>query len=198
MRNFSSFVNACANIIGEQKSLVVITLVGRQGHVPQEIGARAIVTAEGLVWGTIGGGRLEASAIAHSQKMLEERVQLAERQTINLRAELEMVCGGVCDLLFEPWHFEARWTVVVFGAGHVAQAVVPLVATFDCEVIQLDTRAELLARTPERPNLRQVCTPDLAMAVETLPAHAYYVLMTQGHATDLPIAKAILKRGLPK
>ena len=36
-----------------------------------------------------------------------------------------MTCGGVVKLLFEAYNFH-DWRIVVFGAGHVAQALVRL------------------------------------------------------------------------
>ena len=49
---------------------VTVTLVHPEGHVPQDLGAKAIVTAEGLSWGTVGGGRLEARAIEHARGLI--------------------------------------------------------------------------------------------------------------------------------
>ena len=47
-----------------------ITLVQPEGHVPQDIGAKAIVTESGLAGGTVGGGRLEARASEHALAMI--------------------------------------------------------------------------------------------------------------------------------
>src|SRR5438445_527057 len=49
---------------------VTITVVDTQGSVPQDPGAKAIVTAAGLRFGTVGGGKVETKAIAEAQRML--------------------------------------------------------------------------------------------------------------------------------
>ena len=47
-----------------------VTMVDMRGSAPQIQGAKAIVTAEGIVEGTVGGGKVEARAIAHAIEML--------------------------------------------------------------------------------------------------------------------------------
>lgn len=109
-----------------------------------------------------------------------------------------MVCGGVATLFYEL-AANSRWTIAVFGAGHVAQAVVPLLASFDCTVYVIDHRDDWLARIPSRANVRKIHVvsgaSDLPAQVWNLPENAFYLCVTQGHATDLPVVREILKRG---
>ena len=42
---------------------VLVTLVSIKGSAPQDLGAKAIITREGILQGTVGGGKLEAKAI---------------------------------------------------------------------------------------------------------------------------------------
>lgn len=182
-------------------SFVTITLVQPEGHVPQDVGAKAIVTEAGLAWGTVGGGRLEARAIEHAQGMLAHALKekgvtqrVPELVRYDLKQDLNMVCGGVATVFYEL-AANSGWTIAVFGAGHVAQAVVPLLASFDCTVHVIDHREEWLARISARPNLKKTLTPDLPGHVSKLPDGIFYLCVTQGHATDLPVVREILKRG---
>jgi xanthine dehydrogenase accessory factor len=186
-------------------SFVTITLIQPEGHVPQDIGAKAIVTEAGLAWGTVGGGRLEARAIEHAQGMLARAAKdkgasprVPELVRYDLKQDLNMVCGGVATVFYEL-AANSGWTIAVFGAGHVAQAVVPLLASFDCTVYVIDHREEWLARIAPRANVKKILasdvSEDLPARVWELPEDVFYLCVTQGHATDLPVVRQILKRG---
>ena len=192
-----------ANRLAERGvAFVTVTLVQAEGHVPQDVGAKAIVTAEGLAWGTVGGGRLEARAIEHAREMLGRATDGAgvprsvapELVRYELARDLNMVCGGAASLFYEV-ATAATWNVVVFGAGHVAQATVALLSTFHCNLVCVDPRADWLARMAPRPNLRTVLAPEPAEVVASLPSGAFALCMTQGHATDLPIVRELVRAG---
>ena len=181
---------------------VTVTLVEPEGHVPQDIGAKAIITAAGVVWGTVGGGRLEARAITHSQAMIARQVQGAipaaaiqsEIVRYELLRDLNMVCGGAATLFYEISAL-TNWNIALFGAGHVAQATVSLLCTFDCSLTCIDPREEWLTKIISQPNLRKMLVAEPAEFVSKLPAGTFYLCMSQGHATDLPIVREILRRG---
>lgn len=179
------------------RSCVVVTLVSARGHVPQSLGAKIIVTAEGLEHGTVGGGKVEARAIREARACLDSQESAPVSQVIwNLQRDLGMTCGGEVGLLFEV-HRVAPWEIAIFGAGHVAQALVPLLLTLQCRVTCLDTRAEWLGRLQDSPKLTKRCVADLASEALRLPRQSFVVLITQGHATDVPILRAILHEYAP-
>ena len=51
------------------ENFVQVTLTNVKGGAPQDIGAKCLVTKDGLVFGTIGGGKVEMKAIAHTQDL---------------------------------------------------------------------------------------------------------------------------------
>jgi xanthine dehydrogenase accessory factor len=112
----------------------------------------------------------------------------------NLQNDIKMTCGGAVKLFFEAYATRP-WNVVVFGAGHVAQAVVRTLLNLDCRITCLDARGEWLAKLPESAKLVKVHTNELAGQVTTLPAGAFVLLMTMGHSTDTPILVEALRRG---
>ena len=181
---------------------VTVTLVEPEGHVPQDIGAKAIITASGLAWGTVGGGRLEARAITHGQAMIARQVAgaipaaalQAEIVRYELLRDLNMVCGGAATLFYEISALP-NWNIALFGAGHVAQATLSLLCTFECSLTCIDPRDEWLAKIAARPNVCKVLVTEPADFVAKLPAGTFYLCMSQGHATDLPIVREILRRG---
>lgn len=175
----------------EQKNIpyVVVTMIAAKGHVPQDPGAKAIITKEGLFSGTIGGGKVEAKAIKHAQEILLAQKSQPELLTWNLQTEVGMSCGGEGTYLFESFGL-TTWKIAVFGAGHIAQVFVPTLLNLPCQVMCLDTREEWLEKLPNKHNLQKVLSKNLSEEVVKLNDHDF-TLMTQGHATDLPILEKI-------
>ena len=172
-----------------------VTLVDEIGSVPAVRGAKMLVTRAGLAIGTVGGGKIEARALTLAREMLNA-TDGSRFEEWNLNRDLGMTCGGVARLYFEVFNV-ARWPIVIFGAGHVAQALVRVLLPLDCGLTCYDSRPEWLNQLPEGPGLQRVLCEDLAGAVPDLPARAFVVLMTMGHATDLPILRELLRRGFP-
>src|SRR5438128_1736038 len=172
---------------------VIDPIVATMGSVPQDRGAKMIVTRAGLQFGTVGGGKVETKAIAEAQKMLNGEV--AENTKFvqwRLAQDVGMTCGGVVKLYFEAQNV-GKWRVVIFGAGHVANALITMLIHFDCQIACIDPREEWLSKLPQSPKLTPIQTSDMPSVVKTLPDDAFVVMMTMGHASDAPILIEILR-----
>jgi xanthine dehydrogenase accessory factor len=188
-----TFFDAMNDLMAAEVPLVVVTVVDTMGSVPQDRGAKMIVTRDGLRLGTVGGGKVETKAIAEAQKMLSGEV--AENTHFahwNLAKDVGMTCGGVVKLYFESHNFR-RWRIVIFGAGHVANALINLLIHFDCAITCIDPRQEWLEKLPQSPKLTAIQTDDMPSIVKTIPDDAYVILMSMGHTTDKPVLIEILR-----
>src|SRR4051812_24559559 len=121
------FFHRTAELSEKREPFVVVTLLSVRGGAPADPGAKAIVTRAGLDRGTVGGGKVEARAIAHALELIGRRASEPELLVWNLQRDIGMTCGGEVTMLFET-HGADRWRVAVFGAGHVAQALVRVLA----------------------------------------------------------------------
>lgn len=188
-----TFFEALSELMASGTPLVAVTVVDTMGSAPQDRGAKMIVTAEGLHFGTVGGGKVETKAIGEALQMLRGEIADTTRfAQWNLNKDVGMTCGGVVKLYFEV--FNARtWEIYVFGAGHVANALVTLLVHLDCHVTCIDPREEWLGRLPESPRLTKIHATDMPSLVSTIPEGAFVVLMTMGHSTDKPILIEILR-----
>ena len=136
--------NAAVVELGDTgRAFGIVTLVDAHGSTPADAGARMVVDDSGLRFGTVGGGRVEAKAIGVVQDMLAGR-EATRFADWSLRADVGMTCGGRVRLFFETRN-AATWTVAVFGAGHVTQALARVLAGMPCRVICIDPRADWLA-----------------------------------------------------
>jgi xanthine dehydrogenase accessory factor len=188
-----TFFEALSELMAAETPLVAVTMVDTAGSVPQDRGAKMIVTAAGLRFGTVGGGRVETKAIAEAQKML--RGELANGTHFvqwNLAKDVGMTCGGVVKLYFESYN-AGGWNIVIFGAGHVANALVTMLVHLDCRITLYDQRPEWIDKLPRSPKLTPIVTADMPSMVKTLPGDAFVILMTMGHTTDKPILLEILR-----
>ncbi len=188
-----TFFETLNELMASGVPLVTVTVVDTTGSVPQDRGAKIIVTAEGRQFGTVGGGKVETRAIAEAQKMLSGEAGLNTHfVSWNLNKDVGMTCGGIVKLYFEAFNL-ARWNIVVFGAGHVAQALTTLLVHLDCQITCIDPRPQWIEQLPKSPKLRPVLADDMPSMVATLPGDAFVLLMTMGHTTDKPILLEILR-----
>jgi xanthine dehydrogenase accessory factor len=188
-----TFIEALSDLMAAETPLVTITVVDTVGSVPQDRGAKAIVAHDGLKFGTVGGGKVETRAIAEAQSML--RGDIAETTHFvqwSLNKDVGMTCGGTVKLYFEVFN-SRRWTIYLFGAGHVANALTNLLVHLDCRVVCIDPRTEWLQRLPRSPRLTPIETSDMPAMVRSIPDDAFVILMTMGHTTDKPILIEILR-----
>jgi xanthine dehydrogenase accessory factor len=186
----------------EGTAFVLVTLVEAAGSTPQDTGAKMLVTAAGLHAGTVGGGRVEARAITLAQELLAVAGPDAGRPRLvnwSLKGDVGMTCGGAVKLYFEPHPGrDAIWPIVIFGAGHVAQALLPVLMPLPCSLTVCDSRPEWLDQLPRARHLRVIAHENPADLVPTLPEHAFLLCMTKGHATDRPILqRALGERNFP-
>jgi xanthine dehydrogenase accessory factor len=189
-------IERLAELAATGHPFVLVTLVETVGSTPQDVGTKMLVDAGGLRFGTVGGGRVEERAIAAARELLADPAAPACRLVEwNLQRDVGMTCGGVVKLLFEAYHIRP-WRVVVFGAGHVAQAVVRCLLLLDCRVVCIDPRPEWLARLPDSPQLERVMLAEPRDWVANLRDDDFIVCMTMGHRSDMPVLEALLRRGL--
>jgi xanthine dehydrogenase accessory factor len=192
------FVEKLAELSAAGRAFVSVTLVETVGSTPSDTGTKMLVDERGLVFGTVGGGRVENKAIGHAQTLLTAAADGAPTCQLvdwNLQRDVGMTCGGVVKLLFEAYNFR-DWRVVVFGAGHVAQALVRLLLLLECRVLCIDPREDWLERLPVSPKLRAIATAEPREFVSQLCSDDYVLCMTMGHKTDRPILQTILQRQL--
>jgi xanthine dehydrogenase accessory factor len=188
-----TFFEEQTNLLEQGTPFVAVTVVDTVGSTPQDRGAKMLVTDAGRVFGTVGGGKIEARAIADAQALLTEDAAPKTRFVQwSLEKDIGMTCGGIVRVYFEAFNV-TRWKIVVFGAGHVANALIDLLQKLDCRITCIDPREEWLARLPESSKLTKVFSADMPSEVARIAEGAFVILMTMGHTTDKPILIEILR-----
>lgn len=173
---------------------VVVTILQVRGSVPGMLGGKMVVTVEGLVAGTVGGGRVEAKVIEEGQRLLGDEDAMCAEVVWNLQRDVGMTCGGEMRFLFEVVRPLAAWHVVVFGAGHVAKAVVGVLSGLACRVDVIDVRADWLEGLPKAGNVKVHCVSAYEEGVGLVNEKSYILCLTKGHSTDRPVLREVLRR----
>ena len=172
---------------------ILVTILEVRGSVPGSLGAKALICDDGLIAGTLGGGRVESMAISTAQELLHTRKSVCEERCWNLQQDVGMTCGGEMRFLFESAGPERSWHIVIFGAGHVAQALVAVLGRLACQVDVIDTRPEWLQRLPAAVNVRTHLVGDYVEGVSLITPESYVLSLTKGHAFDGPVLREVFR-----
>lgn len=191
----NKYVERLAELDRKGHPFVSVTMVDAIGSTPQDIGSKMLVDQDGLVFGTVGGGRVERQAIEAAQSMLSHIDPTTNSELVewNLQQDVGMTCGGVVRLFFETFNAR-RWHIVLFGAGHVAQALARCLLSLDCQITCIDPREDWLSRFPKSPKLSIQQSDNPADEVKILRDEDFVVCMTMGHRTDRPILEQIFQQ----
>ncbi|PKU24488.1 xanthine dehydrogenase accessory protein XdhC [Telmatospirillum siberiense] len=170
---------------------VLVTQVEILGSAPREAGAKMVVTSDQL-YGSIGGGSLEFQAAAIARGMLGEGQRAPRIEKSILGPDMRQCCGGAVTLLFEPFH-PAAFTLALFGAGHVARALVHVLEGVPLRLLWIDERQGLFPANPPG-FVRVLSPPDPLTAVAQVPAGAHVLVMTHSHERDFQLVRALAGR----
>ncbi|SCM70542.1 Xanthine dehydrogenase accessory protein XdhC [uncultured Pleomorphomonas sp.] len=81
----------------------LVTVVGAKGSTPREAGARMVVSADGAISGTIGGGRLELDAMERAIAAQHAGRDGSERLDLALGPSIGQCCGGAVSVMIETF-----------------------------------------------------------------------------------------------
>ena len=200
------WVDAVQRLRASRTPAVLVTVAMVRGHAPRNGGAKMVVWHDGL-FGTVGGGNLEATATRRAREMLADATAEPELLTLALSDKAVtdygvQCCGGEVTMLLEP--VPVVPAVAIFGIGHVGLELARILSRQPIELTLVDSRAEMLA--PERigvpgtngpfadavatVTMRPLPVPEAALA--DLPAGAQVLVMTHDHVEDLAIIEAAL------
>jgi xanthine dehydrogenase accessory factor len=163
-----------------------------------------MVVAEDGAWDTIGGGNLEATAIARARELIADGRRAPETLSVALSDKAasehgQQCCGGEVSLLLEPLLVVP--SVAIFGLGHVGMELARILARRDLELHLVDSRADLLEPERLRPlddalariHVHHALVPELVLG--QVPPGTHVLVMTHDHAEDAALCDVALRCG---
>jgi xanthine dehydrogenase accessory factor len=195
--------HAIGSKLEEGGRAVLIHVSAVRGSAPRETGAGMIVFADGSFTGTIGGGTLEWAALAEAQKLMAAGA-LSSQVSKALGPELGQCCGGHVTLSLTVFDVQQKQQLgqlflrskddvklLLFGAGHVGQALVLALAPLPFAIEWIDPRASVFPQfLPQNVTMHVAADPPSHLKNAT--NGTLVAIMTHSHALDLAIAAAAL------
>ncbi len=124
-------------LVEQGRRAVLVTVAETYSGSPGKEGFKLLVTSDGTVTGTVGGGAVEHQAIEEAKKLLTIRKNRI--LPITLKDE-GMECGGKMTLFFE--YIEGKRNFILFGGGHIGRALKPVLESAGFRVTVFDSRPE--------------------------------------------------------
>jgi xanthine dehydrogenase accessory factor len=196
------WLKAVERLRAERRPGVLVTLVAVRGHAPREAGAKMVVSAD-TTWDSIGGGNVEATAVARARAILSAGDTAPATFALDLSDKAPgehgvQCCGGEVTVLLEP--LGVRPAVAIFGVGHVGLELARILARHDLDLHLIDSRPDQLdsealaplADADARVHVHhEAVLPELVLA--ELPPGTHVLVMTHDHAEDAALLDAALR-----
>ncbi len=184
------WLQACQMLEQQGEAYCIATVVAYVGSVPRASGAKMVIT-EACQFDTLGGGNLEYQVIAQAREGLTSHQSQVAIERFSLSADLGQCCGGAVQVMFEYFHTQTP-QVVIFGAGHVCQALTTVLNELPCRIKVVDSRNEWLAPLQEK-GIDVELLDNPIDAIGHLPNNSYLIVMTQDHGLDFEVTRLALE-----
>lgn len=213
MKNIKELYQTAIDMMNHGTDFMFLTIIESSGSAPRKAGAVMIVLPDGTIHGTVGGGSIEHTAIRDALGLLHDQRSARKDYTLrpNEAADLGMICGGDVRIQFDyvdhtNRHFRELYTnvlnerkknrtdtVYIFGGGHVAQELVPLLTHLDFQCIVFDDRSDF-ANEAVFPDAVRCIVGDFAQLSNYINIEEtdFVCIMTRGHLSDYIVQKQIL------
>ena len=188
--------------------VALVTINATRGSTPQGEGASMMITEEGAISGTIGGGALEYAVINEAVHLMKSGTTGIIKKHYPLGPDLGQCCGGSVEIelgIFDrsmradiqskrdAIRHDASTPLYVFGAGHVGRALVMALAPLPFTVTWIDERAEIFPdHIPRNVNAKRIDNP--LDEIGNIPHQGFCLVMTHSHPLDLALVGAALQR----
>lgn len=170
-------------------------VVTASGSVPGKIGASMLVRSDGSTLGTIGGAALEERVKELAARAFDRHAGGLHHFDLAAWKEggLPSLCGGAVDIAIE--YVPARPNLLLWGGGHVAQALATLLPTLEYDYSVADDREEWVG-ADRFPNAvrREVVLPDRLWEVFDPSSFTHLYLLGYDAAKDLEVLAGALER----
>ena len=196
--------------IEENVPFVIAEVIETRGSAPRKRNAVLLMNFEEKTWGTVGGGLLEAETERHCREQLKTKEPLRTYEFILDEAvtgegALAMGCGGDATIRIryvDPQNpgtfvedFKTSSQAYIFGGGHVALALDPVLRHVDFETTIIDDRADY-ANGTRFPESRTIVCENFDHCFDEIEPDedSFLIIVTRGHRGDLQVLRQALRK----
>ena len=182
-------------LLEAHQPFVRATVVKTVGSVPGKLGSTMIVRSDGSTLGTVGGAQLEEEVKTLARAAFDRRE--GDLHHFDLQAwkpgGLASLCGGSVEIAVE--YVSARPNLLLWGGGHVAQALATILPTLEFDYSVADDRPEWVGvdRFPGAER-RAVVEPERLFDVVDPASFTHLYLLGYDARKDLEVLARALDR----
>nr|UWI51597.1 XdhC/CoxI family protein [Clostridioides difficile] len=197
-------------LIENNEDFAFATITSHSGSTPRETGAMMIVKSDGSIFGSVGGGSVEATCIKHSINVLKNRESMLYKFTLNKTdiAKLGMICGGTGEIQIdfidsklksnlERFNKNLKENIskaYIFGAGHISKDVAVILSLLEFRTIVIDDREEF-ANSERFPESEVIVLDSFENIPDfSIDENSYIIILTRGHLYDSSSLEWALKK----
>lgn len=171
--------------INNEETVALVTIIETINSAPGKFGFKMLVDASGETLGTVGGGFVEAKVIEDANKCIREKKSRICSYNLDndISEKIGMICGGKISVFIDI--IGPPETLLLVGAGHVAQPLSTMGAVLGFKVVVLDDREDF-CNIERFPNAERCLVGNIEEILSTfeITDNTYVVIITRGHALD--------------
>ena len=179
----------CDQILETGRSVVMATVVKASQGTPGKPGFKLLLTEDGELFGTVGGGALEERVIEEAREVLRDQANRILHYNL---ADLNMKCGGNADVVIE--YISAVKRILLFGGGHIARALTPILESVGFAVTIIDPRPDVQPHFEGSTSaaILQLDYEDLSPEADLIRGVDWCFIATHGHDYDFTVISQLL------
>jgi xanthine dehydrogenase accessory factor len=166
------------------------TIVNVRGSIPSYESAKLLVREDGSIFGTVGGGCVEAEVWAAARKVMDE--EKPRKLTFNLNNDPSydtgLLCGGTLEIFVEP--ILPIPSAYIFGAGHVSLSLSKVATLAGFRTLIIDDR-DTYANRERFPEAAEIHVGDYEKIFSQLEPNSssFLIAVTRGHRDDMRVLR---------
>jgi len=174
--------------LGQKCALATIVQV--KGSIPSYESAKLLVREDGSMFGTIGGGCVEAEVWNIAREVIS--TERPRHLNFNLGQDAAydngLICGGQLEIFVEP--VVPPPAAFIFGGGHISKSLAKIANIAGFGVSVIDDR-EAFANKDRFPDAQSVYADEYENVFPQLNVTdtSYIVIVTRGHRDDMRVLK---------
>lgn len=197
------------DLIEKGEDFVIAKIVETKGSTPGKTGAMMLMKKDGSRIGTVGGGLVEAETEKLCRKTFETKEKTHTYDFVlnnHQKDALDMGCGGNASIQIDyidasnPGSFIDDFrladTAYIFGGGHVAYALEPVLRHIDFKTVVIDDREEYANPQRYPDAAKTIVCEDFDHAFDEIEPdeNSYIIIVTRGHGGDLEVLRNAIKQ----
>ena len=179
----NSWIKTVSNLLQDNEDFIVATIVDSNSEI--EFSSKKFVYLDGNLSPNIDDKKI-SSLITKSAKDL---LLLSDSPTI---VQFENQSGALTEVCFEKVLTSEVQPVVIFGAGHISRALMPILINLPIKIYWVDDRAEQFDKYQGDTSQIDIICDDFVQSIPDLPDSSYCLVITYSHQIDFEICEKMI------